>query len=209
MLSHDRIWSAIDHLAQRHGLTPSGLAKRAGLDPTSFNRSKRVAPDGRRRWPSTESLAKILAATGATLDEFVQLVSPRAAAGAAVVPLIGSAALAVAGRIGPDGRPTGSAWDELDFPDLGTQDCFAIEVQGNDLRPLYHDGDVLVVCATAPMRRGDRILVSLRTGALVGAVLRRRTARVADLAPVMPGEAARSIATAEIAWMARIMWVRH
>ena len=65
MLSHSRIWAAIDPLAARHGMTPSGLARRAGLDATTFNRSKRVTGDGRQRWPSTESIAKILDATGA------------------------------------------------------------------------------------------------------------------------------------------------
>ncbi len=64
MLSHDQIWGAIDALAERYRMSPSGLAKRAGLDPTTFNRSKRVGADGRERWPSTESLAKVLAATG-------------------------------------------------------------------------------------------------------------------------------------------------
>ena len=68
MLSHDQIWAAIDSLAARYGMSASGLAKKAGLDPTTFNKSKRVSPDGRQRWPSTESVAKVLEATGATLD---------------------------------------------------------------------------------------------------------------------------------------------
>ena len=53
MLSHDSIWRAIDALEERHQLSPSGLARRAGLDPTSFNKSKRKSHDGRDRWPST------------------------------------------------------------------------------------------------------------------------------------------------------------
>ena len=68
MLSHDSIWAAIDRLAEQHSLTPSGLARRAGLDPTSFNKFKRVGADGRMRWPSTESIAKVLEATGALRD---------------------------------------------------------------------------------------------------------------------------------------------
>ena len=53
-------------------MTPSGLAKRARLDPTTFNKSKRVTRDGKPRWPSTETLAKILQATGTTLAEFAR-----------------------------------------------------------------------------------------------------------------------------------------
>src|SRR6476660_6824239 len=77
MLSHAQIWSALDSLAARYGFSASGLAKKAGLDPTTFNKSKRVSPDGRLRWPSTESVAKVLEATGASLDEFMSLISPR------------------------------------------------------------------------------------------------------------------------------------
>ena len=87
MLSHERIWSAIDALAARHGLSPSGLARRAGLDPTTFNKSKRNAADGRPRWPSTESLSKILDATNTGLDAFTALVggpSPLRARGSAM-----------------------------------------------------------------------------------------------------------------------------
>ena len=60
MLTHAQIWSAIDRLAARAGLTASGLARRAGLDPTTFNKSKRMTAAGRARWPSTESIAKAL-----------------------------------------------------------------------------------------------------------------------------------------------------
>src|SRR6266481_6253586 len=73
MLTHDQIWTALDRLAGRAGLSASGLAKRAGLDPTTFNKSKRVTSDGRERWPSTESVAKALAAANASIDSFVQL----------------------------------------------------------------------------------------------------------------------------------------
>lgn len=80
MLSHDRVWAAIDALAERYSLSTSGLAKLAGLDSTAFNKSKRLSADGRPRWPSTESLAKVIEATGATLDDFVALVESGIAA---------------------------------------------------------------------------------------------------------------------------------
>ena len=57
MYTHRDIWRAIDRLAQTFGYSPSGLAKQAGLDPTSFNKSKRQSADGKPRWPSTESIA--------------------------------------------------------------------------------------------------------------------------------------------------------
>ncbi len=75
MLSHSQIWTAIDRLAARAKMTPSGLAKKAGLDPTTFNKSKRVTPEGRPRWPSTESVAKALQATSTKFDTFVTLIS--------------------------------------------------------------------------------------------------------------------------------------
>lgn len=74
MLTHENIWLAIDRLAKAHGYSPSGLAKQAGLDPTSFNKSKRLSPDGKPRWPSTESLSKVLAVTNATMSEFIGLI---------------------------------------------------------------------------------------------------------------------------------------
>ncbi len=77
MFSHADIWSAIDLLAKNAQLTPSGLARRAGLDPTTFNKSKRYAADGRPRWPSTESLAKILEVTATDMVTFARLVEGR------------------------------------------------------------------------------------------------------------------------------------
>ncbi len=74
MLTHDDIWIAIERFAKAHGYSPSGLARLAGLDPTSFNKSKRVSPDGKLRWPSTESISKILAVTDSQMSELVALI---------------------------------------------------------------------------------------------------------------------------------------
>src|SRR4051812_50139543 len=101
-LTHNQIWTALDRLAARAKLSPSGLAKRAGLDPTTFNKSKRITPDGRARWPSTESVAKSLAATGSTLDQFVALISESARPPTEAVPLIGFAEAGVGGYFDED-----------------------------------------------------------------------------------------------------------
>jgi phage repressor protein C with HTH and peptisase S24 domain len=80
MLRHAQIWRALDRLAEKHGLSASGLARRAGLDPTAFNKSKRHSPTGKPRWPSTESVAKCLNATGESLANLVAMIEERPAA---------------------------------------------------------------------------------------------------------------------------------
>src|ERR1700759_2119389 len=88
MLTHDQIWGAMDRLAERTGMSASGLAKKSGLDPTTFNKSKSVTADGRERWPSTESVAKALAATNSSIDSFVHLIGETAGT-VRTVPLLG------------------------------------------------------------------------------------------------------------------------
>src|SRR5580693_3370448 len=122
MLTHAQVWSAIDRLAERAGLSASGLARRAGLDPTTFNKSKRVTPEGRARWPSTESLSKALQATGTPLDIFVQLIDPTGrATSARTVPLIGLAQASGGGHFDDSGFPAGKTWDEIAFPALADE----------------------------------------------------------------------------------------
>jgi phage repressor protein C with HTH and peptisase S24 domain len=157
MFSHDRIWAAIDALAERHRLSPSGLARRAGLDPTSFNKSKRLSSDGRLRWPSTESIAKVLDAMGATIDEFIGLQtsdgrSPRLAQSPSrpqenPIPLLGFAQAGDGGFFDDGGFPAGQGWDVVDFPVSPERKAgvYALEVQGESMMPLYRDGDVLIV----------------------------------------------------------------
>jgi phage repressor protein C with HTH and peptisase S24 domain len=73
-LRADDIWAAIDQLASEHGWTTSGLARRAGLDPTAFNRSKRQI-NARDRWPASSSIVKVLDGTGETFLEFARRVT--------------------------------------------------------------------------------------------------------------------------------------
>lgn len=80
MFTHAQIWQGLDRLAAAKGYSPSGLAKQSGLDPTSFNKSKRISPEGKPRWPSTESLAKVLAVTDATMSDFIALIEDDAPA---------------------------------------------------------------------------------------------------------------------------------
>ena len=148
-------------LAARAKLSPSGLAKRAGLDPTTFNKSKRITPDGRARWPSTESVAKSLSATGVSIDEFVSLISERNSA-AQSVPLIGFAEAGSGGYFDDGGFPVGKGWDEIAFPAVTDEHAYALEISGDSMLPAYRDGDVIIISPAAPVRRGDRVVVKTK-----------------------------------------------
>ena len=204
MLTHADIWNAVDRLATRAGLSASGLAKRAGLDPTTFNKSKRVTPEGRPRWPSTESIAKSLQATGVTLDSFVALISDRAAAQA--VPLIALAQASAGGYFDDSGLPSGKAWDEIAFPAVNDEHVYALEVTGDSMLPVYRDGTVIVVSPSAPIRRDDRVVLRTRDGEVMARELKRRTAKSIELRALGAGQAERTLAVDEVRWIARIMW---
>jgi phage repressor protein C with HTH and peptisase S24 domain len=206
MLTHAQIWMAIDRLAARSKLSASGLAKRAGLDPTTFNKSKRITADGRARWPSTESIAKSLAATGATLEQFVALISDEARLDAGSVPLIGLADAGAAGRFDDNGFPAGDGWDAIPFPGVEDTHAYAVEIAGDALSPVYRDGTHLVASPAAPVRRGDRVIVGTRTGEVLVKELRRKTARTLELKSLLAAEADRVLTTEEVAWVARVVW---
>jgi phage repressor protein C with HTH and peptisase S24 domain len=204
MLTHADIWNAVDRLAARAGLSASGLAKRAGLDPTTFNRSKRITPQGRPRWPSTESIAKSLQATGVTLDSFVALISDRASAQA--VPLIALTQASAGGYFDDGGLPSGKGWDEIAFPAVNDEHVYALEVTGDSMLPLYRDGTVIVVSPSAPIRRDDRVVLRTRDGEVMARELKRRTAKSIELRALGAGQAERTLAVDEVRWIARIMW---
>ncbi|KZE36246.1 helix-turn-helix transcriptional regulator [Chelatococcus daeguensis] len=206
MLSHEAIWNAIDALASRHGLSASGLARKAGLDPTAFNRSKRTGADGRPRWPSTESIAKVLDATGATIDDFLSVVRHQEQVPHRTIPLIGFAQAGRGGFFDDGGFPVGSGWDEVSFPDGIDEKVYALEISGDSMLPLYRDGDVIIVSPTSSVRRGDRVVVKTTDGEFMAKELKRRTARTVELRPLNPEHEDRALPLGDIAWMARIIW---
>ena len=211
MLSHSAIWDAIDSLASRHGFTPSGLAKLAGLDATAFNRSKRVSRDGRERWPSTESIAKLLEATGETFDTFlsaggVYLQIASAGGSGAMVPLLGLAQAGAGGFFDPSGFPAGDGWDEVQLPSSTDPGIYALEVTGDSMLPLYRDGDRIVVSRNEQVRRGDRVVLKTKDGEVMAKVLARQTANVVELHSLNPAHAPRLIDMKDVDWIARIIW---
>ncbi len=212
MFSHDRIWAAIDALATRNKLSPSGLARKAGLDPTTFNKSKRNAGDGRPRWPSTESLAKVIQATNSSIDEFTALMRGDLPLGltparaASNVPLLGFAEAGGGGFFDDAGFPVGQGWDEITLPATADEAVYALEVSGQSMMPLYRDGDVVIVSPSSSVRRGDRVVVRTRGGEVMAKILQRQTSRTVELASVNPEFPDRQFAVEDIEWMARILW---
>ena len=205
MLTHKQIWTAIDALAARYGLSPSGLAKLAGLDPTTFNKSKRGAANGKLRWPSTESVSKILAATGASLDDFVALVENHTTR-TRMVPLISMAQAGTGGYFDDAGFPAGTGWEEIAFPELADEHAYALEITGDSMLPVYRDGDRIVVSPSTNPRRGDRVVVKTQNGEVMAKLLARMTAQRVELKSLNPAYEDRSFALNEIVFVHRIIW---
>jgi phage repressor protein C with HTH and peptisase S24 domain len=210
MLNHKQVWSAIDALAAHYDLSVSGLARRAGLDATTFNKSKRQTADGRERWPGTESIARILQATGASFEEFAALASTAAANASArlrPVPLIGLAQAGAGGFFDDAGFPVGGGWEEVSFPGLTDENAYALEISGDSMAPLFREGDIIIVSPSAALRRGDRVVVKTREGEVLAKSLQRKTATTLELASLNPDHEMRTLRRAEVDWIARILWV--
>ncbi|MBD0273329.1 MAG: helix-turn-helix transcriptional regulator [Acetobacteraceae bacterium] len=218
-MRHDDIWRAIDALAAENGLSASGLARRAGLDATAFNPSKRIGGDGRARWPSTESVAKVLAATGTGFETFAALVTgapapSRGGSGAdhasmpppRRIPLIGFAQAGGDGYFGDGGYPVGGGWDEISVPEVGDQNAYALEISGESMEPVFRDGDIVIVSPGTPVRRGDRVVVRTAKGEVMAKQLKRQSARRIDLLSLNPAHPDHSFDLSEISWMHRIVW---
>jgi phage repressor protein C with HTH and peptisase S24 domain len=207
MLRHSDIWNAIDRLALDRGLSASGLAKKAGLDPTTFNKSKRKTSDGKERWPSTESISKVLQATSASLSEFVSYIGGGSgSAGYQNIPVIGFAQAGTAGYFGDAGYPTGAGWDEIPFLNVGDPHAYALEVSGDSMEPVYRDGDVIIVSPEAETRRGDRVVLKTREGEVMAKILRRKTSYKYELSSLNTEHPDRWLAAEDVEWIARIVW---
>ena len=217
MFTHDDIWIAIDRLANSTGYSTSGLAKKAGLDPTAFNRSKRMSPEGKPRWPSTESLSKILAVTNITMNEFilfireetVDLSSANAKKQRKSIPVIGYTQAKKNGFFNDKGYPQGEHWDRVNLPGMAPMDdsIYALEMSGNAMAPLYRDGDIIVVSPEAGIRRGDRVVIKTIGGDVMVRELARQTTSKIELTAFNPSYADITIAPKDIDWMVRILWV--
>lgn len=213
-MRHEDVWRALDALAAEHGLSASGLARRSGLDATAFNPSKRTGADGRARWPSTESVAKVLTATGTSIEQFAALVTgapalmrdAARAVAARRIPLIGLAQAGAEGYFDDGGYPVGGGWDEIAVPEVGDPNAYALEIHGDSMIPVFRDGDLVIVSPAAPVRRGDRVVVRTQKGEVMAKELKRQSARRVELRSLNPQHPDFAFDLAELAWIHRIVW---
>ena len=207
-LSHAQLWKAIDGLARHEGLSVSALAKRAGLDATSFNPSKRFGPGepARPRWPSTESLTRILTATGLSLGEFAALARD-AAERPSTVPMLGMAQAGQDGFFDDAGLPVGDGWEQTDLP-RPKDSLLSLRIVGDSRAPLYREGDRVIVDREATeVRKGDRVVVRTTGGETLAKEVAALTATAVTLGSVNPAYEPRTLGRKDIVWMGRILWV--
>lgn len=221
MLQHADVWRGIDRLAAKHGLSASGLARRAGLDPTAFNPSKRITREGRPRWPSTESVAKVLTVTGESFAGFVSLtgapgsgegatftggkLAGRGAAGKSI-PVVALARLAKESCFDQNGHPSGNAWGRVNAPGIIDRSAFAIEINGHEFDPVYRDGDLIIASPEAEVRRGDRIVIGTASNDVLLRRIGRQEAEGLYLESPINASSGSFLKNSEIRWVARVIW---
>lgn len=209
MLRHSEIWRALDRLAAKNGWSASGLARRAGLDPTAFNKSKRRSPTGKPRWPSTESVAKCLTATNESLGGFLALMGDHGVGSLQRLPLLPLAKAGASGRFDDSGHPTGRGWDDIESPGVGDPHAYALRVAGNALAPIYRPDDLLIVSPEANVRRGDRVVVKTRDGEVSVREFLRQSANAIELRSLNGKQTDRKLNRRDVLWLARVLWVRQ
>jgi phage repressor protein C with HTH and peptisase S24 domain len=208
MFSHKQVWAAIDTIAERYGFSASGLAKKSGLDPTSFNPSKRNGPDGRPRWPTTESIANLLQASGASVEEFSDLLSGRKGQPPRrkQIPLLGFARAGKGGYFDDSGFPAGNGWEEIDVPGVTDNAAYALEITGDSMLPVYREGDTIIVSPHATLRKGDRVVVRTADGQVMAKIMQRQTAKTLELASFNKDHDTKTLDMKDVDWVARIIW---
>ena len=210
MLKHEDVWRGIDRLASSLGYSPSGLAKKASLDPTAFNKSKRISPDGKPRWPSTESLSKVLTVTGTTLSDFISILDAGAddvVQTSYAIPVIDFADTAKKSNFDDNGHPKGKAWSETALPGASKDGLYAITASGDTMKPLYRQGDIIVVDPTTRIRKNDRVVVKLKSGDVIVNTLTKKSDNNCTLKPLNPKHENLTVKNSDILWMARVVWV--
>ena len=206
MLSHGEIWGAIDRLALKLSISPSRLARDAGLDATSFNKSKRITAAGKPRWPSTESISKVLRTVNMDFEDFACMAKNKGSSGPAI-PVIGLAQAGDEGFFDDAGFPCGGSWEDVRVPGELDENVYALEIAGDSMDPVLRAGDKVLVAPNATVRRGDRVVVKTTEGEVMAKELRKLTDSRIELASLNPDYEDRALSRKDVQWIGRIIWV--
>jgi hypothetical protein len=213
-MKQEDIWLGIDHLADQVGVSPARLARMAGLDQAVFSAGRRRKPNGELRWPSMDSLAKVLHVAGVSLGDFVNYMhgDPATRSGFKL-PTLPLDRAADEKNYDDDGFPKGVGWDLVEFPDVQDPHCFGLHIKSDQYEPVYRAGDLLVCAPGISVRRGDRVVyrfknsVTGHAGLFIGTLL-RQTPYTIDIAPLNGGNV-ETIQAQHVLWLTRIAWARQ
>lgn len=207
MITAEQIWLLIDRMAEREKLSRSALASLAGFDRTSFNPSKRVKPDGKPRWPSTEVIARLLDSTGTDPSELGAMLAPSPP----VPQRLPCADLdgLTAADFDENGFQAGEAWRRIPFTERGHPQTLAFRVTDRSLEPVFPLDSVLI---GAPARRlvpGDRLILVPREGPAQVRYLAGRPSRAVTVTPMTGEDGEVTIPLRDIRWLYRIRWCQY
>jgi len=187
MFRHLQIWTAIDRLADMNGLSPSGLARKAGLDATAFNKSKRFSKEGRERWPSTESLAKVLDVTKTDFLDFGMILKPD-------------------GATGSPSSVAELAYTIIPLPEGQFDGDYAFRISDNTMLPVYRENDIVIVSKQVETKAGDRVVIKLPNGKFIVRILLDSDQDGVLLTTFNTDQAEQRLNRNNIEWMMKITW---
>ena len=205
IMKFEKIWDVIDKFALSNGMSPSALAKSIGLDATTFNKSKRLRADGKQRWPSLESINKILEVYNIELEDLYRFsVDARQSANALSVPYISLSHLSQGSKAEVRHFDMAS-WKQVNLP-YSTNNIYAIDLDNSAYEPLYNFGATLVVAKDSEIRRGDRVIIITRNGETLIREFIRREENAIKVCTPYDKETFQYINLSDIKLLNRIIW---
>ena len=202
-MKYENVWDAVDKLAKKHGLSPSGLAKLAGLDATTFNKSKRIRPDGKKRWPSLDSINRLLEIFNLSFEQFYALSSGNEEKENGSIPF---AKLSEISDFISDNNPVWQKWGKVLFPDFRDA-LYAIEIDSEAYAPLYRYGTLVVASQNSDIRKADRVIIYLNNSDGIIKEFVRRTPSKLIVTDINLPHAEENIPIADICLINRIVWI--
>lgn len=215
MFRHLQIWTAIDRLADINGLSPSGLARKAGLDATAFNKSKRFSKEGRERWPSTESLAKVLEVTKTDFLDFGMILKPHDQVGAShsLSDLVYTSnttrapmELPRSGFFEEDVQDSTKKWEIISLPEGQFDGDFAFRVPDNSMLPVFRENDIVIISKQVQTKAGDRVVIKLANGKYIVRILIDNAPDAVMLTTFNTDNAEQLLPRDNFEWMMKITW---